>query len=313
MFNQQTYPQSRMRLIILDDSPDGIQDPLLVEQMAQQANVQYVRHLGAKMTIGAKRNRLNELALQAGADVIVNMDDDDFYPDVRVEHAVDALKKSGCQIAGSSIMHIMFLANNEIRRFGPYGARPGAKFGYGANTNHATAGTFAYTRQYLADGHHFDETVHTGEESSFTSAFGQPMVQLDSQKAILCISHLRNTFEKAQIRLTGVPTILKLRDFVRDPKLREFYQGLVDAQRCDPPPPAAAAEAVAAPAAETTGGEVVVTVDKPEPEPEAEAEADADADADFVLVGTPPSTPVSVVATEADAAATAEEEPLPAV
>lgn len=212
MFNAQTYHQSRMMLIILDDSPNEVTDPVLAKMITQD-NVKFVRHTDSKMTIGAKRNKLNQLAIEAGADIIVCADDDDFFPEARVEHSVSMLQKSGAQIAGSSTMYIFFTDDKIIRKFGPY-----SQF-------HATNGTFALTRKY-AETHKYDEVVAYGEESSFTKNFTEPLVQLDSFKTILCISHQCNTFDKKNIKLSGASTVAKIKDFVKNKELRDFYNNL---------------------------------------------------------------------------------------
>jgi Glycosyl transferase family 2 len=222
IFNEQTYPQSRMLLIILDDGPaPATDDPALAALLAAQANARYVHEGGQKLPIGAKRNRLNRLALDAGADVIVCMDDDDFYPRERVEHAVTTLARSGTQIAGSSVMYIYFADDGALRKFGPYGPY------------HATNGTFAFTRAF-AETHAYDEVVAYAEETSFTRGFSEPLAQMDPFKTILCISHRRNTFDKSLIKASGAATPAKLADFVRDKALREFYKSLVQSQDANP-------------------------------------------------------------------------------
>jgi glycosyltransferase involved in cell wall biosynthesis len=217
IFNAQTYPQSRMKLIILDDGPEPAAAPELLALLAQP-NVMYVHHSGPKMPIGAKRNRLNKLATDHGADVIVCMDDDDYYPPERVEHCVTTLSRTGAQIVGSSVMYIYFADDGIIRKFGPYG-----QF-------HSTNGTFAFTRAF-AETHFYDEVVAYGEESSFTKNFSEPLVQMDPFKTILCVSHKKNTFDKTLIKPSGASTVAKLKDFVKDKDLREFYQTLFKRQQ----------------------------------------------------------------------------------
>ncbi len=220
IFNNQTYPQSRMVLIILDDCPLDIIDPKL-QEMLKQDNIKYIRHDGPKMPIGAKRNKLNKLAIDAKADIIVCMDDDDFYPPERVEHCVTTLHRYNVQICGSSVMHIFFADDGIIRKFGPYG-----EF-------HSTNGTFAFTRKF-AETHFYDEVVAYGEETSFTNGFSEPLAQMDPFKTILCISHRRNTFDKSLIKASGGACRTKLKDFVKDKELREFYTGLVKFQDANP-------------------------------------------------------------------------------
>jgi glycosyltransferase involved in cell wall biosynthesis len=217
MFNAQTFPQSQMELVIFDDGPDDNDFPDVPALLGSQKNVRFVRDATTKLTIGAKRNRLNDMCR---GQFIVCMDDDDFYPPDRVQHAVDTLRRyaqQGVEIAGSSVMHIYFADTGVIRKFGPYG-----QF-------HATNGTFAYTKAF-SQANRYDEVVAYGEESSFTRNFSIPLVQLDPFKVILCISHRRNTFDKTIIKTQGGDTIAKLKDFVKDKTLRDFYTSLVAVQ-----------------------------------------------------------------------------------
>ena len=99
-FENQTYPKDKIEWIIIDDGTDKIED--LVSHIPQ---VKYHKY-DEKMTLGKKRNLMNEKAI---GDIIVYMDDDDYYPPERVSHAVDTLRlnpKALC--AGSSEMFIYF-------------------------------------------------------------------------------------------------------------------------------------------------------------------------------------------------------------
>ena len=90
----QDYPRDRMEWIIIDDGCDHIED--LVSDIS---GVNYFKY-DEKMTLGKKRNLMHE---KSKGEIIVYMDDDDYYPPERVSHAVNMLrsnKKALC--AGSS-------------------------------------------------------------------------------------------------------------------------------------------------------------------------------------------------------------------
>ena len=123
-FNHQTYPKDKIEWIIIDDGTDKIED--LVKD---HPNVKYYSY-DEKMPLGKKRNLMHE---KSCGDILVYMDDDDYYPPCRIQHAVDMLEshpKALC--AGSSEIYIYFKHINQMVQFGPYGP------------NHATAGTFAF-------------------------------------------------------------------------------------------------------------------------------------------------------------------------
>ena len=73
-YKAQTYPKDKIEWIIIDDGTDKIKD--LVE------NIEGVKYYSydKKMTIGKKRNLLNE---KSNGDIIIYMDDDDYYPPTR--------------------------------------------------------------------------------------------------------------------------------------------------------------------------------------------------------------------------------------
>ena len=207
-FKSQDYPQERMEWIIVDDGTDPVGD--LFEKSGLK-NVRYY-YDDVKENIGVKRNKLNELAK---GDICVCMDDDDFYPPERVSHVVHKLGGSPkVQICGSSELYMYYSDNGEIYRIGPY------------NPNHATNGTMGYRSSYFKN-HKYDEYVTHAEETSFLNSYKEPMVQLDPFKVMLVISHGDNTFDKRKLREKANPmfklTTMKIGDFIKDPKLLEFY------------------------------------------------------------------------------------------
>ena len=177
-FNHQTYPKEKMEWNIIDDGIDKIGD--LVSHIPQ---VNY-KELPEKIALGKKRNMLHEMCK---GEIIIYMDDDDYYPPERVQHAVDMLLKNPqYKIAGSSIMHIYFNHDQSIFRFGPYG-----KY-------HSTAATFAF-RKDLLDDTSFQNEACLAEEKLFLKGYTIPLLQLDSLKTILVFSHPHNTFDKREL------------------------------------------------------------------------------------------------------------------
>ena len=209
-FKAQTYPRHRMEWIILDDGSDSVED--LFTAAAKELPVRYIRE-EEKKTIGAKRNRLNA---EARGEIIVAMDDDDYYPPERVTAVVHAFKKfPKIALAGSSEIYMYYTDIQTIYRLGPY------------NPNHATNGTMAWRKSY-AETHQYDETVTHAEEKSFLEEYKHPMIQLDPKKVMLVMSHSENTFDKKKMRDQESPLIkktpMKLKDFIKDKALREFYK-----------------------------------------------------------------------------------------
>jgi glycosyltransferase involved in cell wall biosynthesis len=243
-FNHQTYPRDRMEWIIVDDGTDPIDD-----LVSQHPCVQYFR-LGEKISLGKKRNMMHE---KARGDIIVYMDDDDYYPPDRVSHAVNTLldhrkRKTGIKLAGSSEMCIYFKPEN--RRFsGPFPLGPldppnpgrGQMVQFGPyGPNHATAATFAFWKELLTDLNlAYDETACLAEERAFLRGYTVPMAQLDPMKVILVFSHEHNTFDKRTLLAnlgkpnSGMRVSTKaVTDFIQEPDLLQFYMCDVDAALC---------------------------------------------------------------------------------
>jgi glycosyltransferase involved in cell wall biosynthesis len=198
-----------MEWIILDDGSDPVGD---LFQDLNLPNVHYV-HLPEKRTIGAKRNLLN---IKSCGDIIVAMDDDDYYPPVRVSTAVTAFRqKPSYELAGASEVYMYYSDIQTIYKLGPYHA------------NHATNGTMAWRRSY-ANTHFYDETVTHAEEKSFLDGYIHPMIQLNPMKVMLVMSHSDNTFDKKKMReQEGNPliqkTARKIKDFIDDKASRDFF------------------------------------------------------------------------------------------
>ena len=208
-YKSQTYPSNRMEWIILDDGEDCVRD--VFEGLKDIPNLRYLRR-EPKLLIGQKRNILNA---ESKGDIIVAMDDDDFYSPERVSHVVAKMSQQPTvQLAGSSELYMYYSDIKTIYKFGPY------------NPNHATNGTMAWRRSY-AQSHTYDETVTHAEEKSFLEGYIHPMIQLDPFKVMLVISHSENTFDKKSLRENPNPfvkaTQLKLQNFIKSAKLREFF------------------------------------------------------------------------------------------
>jgi glycosyltransferase involved in cell wall biosynthesis len=179
-FRNQTYPKNRMEWIIVDDGTDRIED------LITAANIPQIKYfdLSKKMALGAKRNFMHD---QTRGSIIVYMDDDDYYPPERVEHAVEKLTAHPEALcAGASEIYIFFKHIQQMYQFGPYGP------------NHATAGTFAFRRELLSQSR-YDEHAALAEEKSFLKNYTIPFVQLDPLKCILVFSHEQNTFDKRKL------------------------------------------------------------------------------------------------------------------
>lgn len=195
-FNYQTYPKHLMELIILDDSPVSNEDIIPKDD----TRIKYI-YSSEKLFLGKKRNMLNSMAK---GDIIVCMDDDDYYSKERVSHSVYKLMSApNIKIAGSTNLHIYYPHIQKIYKFGPYGPY------------HGTNGTLAYKKSYLIDHNYIDDKTKA-EEGHFTKDFSEPMIQLDPYKTMICLAHTRNTVEKIPFIPSGEITSHKIHKFFKD-------------------------------------------------------------------------------------------------
>ena len=206
-FEHQTYPKDRIEWIIIDDGTDPIGD--LVKDIPQ---VKYF-YYEDKMLLGKKRNVMHS---KCSGDIIIYMDDDDYYPEERFSHAVDTLLKNPQYlIAGSSEMHVYFESRNKVYQCGPY------------KQYHSTAATFAFRKELLSHTKYDDEKA-LAEETQFTKGYTIPLVQLDTLKSILVFSHKHNSLNKETLlenpeSTRTIPSRYTVDDFIKDPILKQFY------------------------------------------------------------------------------------------
>jgi hypothetical protein len=216
-FKRQTYPKDRIEWIIVDDGTDKVRD------LIEAANIPQIKYfeLPEKLPLGAKRNYMHT---KCKGSIIVYMDDDDYYPPERIEHAVDRLNEDrNALCAGSSEIYIYFKHIKKMIQCGPYGP------------NHATAGTFAFRAELLKN-NRYNDTAALAEERAFLKDYTVPFVQLDPMKTILVFSHEHNTFDKRKLLDNPHPDFLKestktVDMFIRDKKeahIKKFFMDDID-------------------------------------------------------------------------------------
>ena len=216
-FQNQTYPKDRMEWIIVDDGTDPIEDLISSSGIS---NIKYFKQ-ERKMALGEKRNFMHS---KVKGTIVVYMDDDDYYPPERVQHAVDTLmanKEALC--AGSSEIYVYFKHIQQMYQSGPYGP------------NHATAGTFAFRTELLKTSRYEDHAA-LAEEKHFLKNYTVPFVQLDPFKTILVFSHEHNTFDKRKLLENQneqyfKPSPRTVDDFIRsssEANIKQFFMTDID-------------------------------------------------------------------------------------
>jgi glycosyltransferase involved in cell wall biosynthesis len=208
---QQDYPQNKFEWVIIDDGTDKIEDLVI--------HLPFVRYFKyeKRMLLGKKRNLMHK---KTKGDIIVYMDDDDYYPPERISHAVEMLQNNPIALcAGSSEMYIYYKSRKQMYQCGPYGP------------NHATAASFAFRRELLQITKYNDEDI-IAEETFFLQNYTIPFVQLNPLKSILVFSHIHNSFDKKEL-LQNPNQFMKLSDksvddFIKEEAIKKFFLNDID-------------------------------------------------------------------------------------
>lgn len=201
-FYRQDYPQELMELIIGDDG-----DCKMSDKIPDEKNIKYLKY--ENITLGDKRNKLCE---NAKGDIIIFMDDDDYYPFNKVSVYVNKMSKTDAMLAGSTIMYVYYTDLKLIYRFGPYGK------------NHCTCGTLAFKKKYF-ENHKFP-SLNKAEEMIFLDKYKNELIQIHPAYAILVIAHKNNTVNKHKFIKYGKKTNLTLDDFKLSDDDKKFYHSL---------------------------------------------------------------------------------------
>ena len=192
-----------MEWIILDDGEE------IVEEFFTELclpNIRYIRS-EVRQTMGTK---LNRLIYQARGDIMIVMDDDDYYPPERVASAVAAFAGNPwCEVAGTSEVYMYLTDTRRVYRAGPY------------HKKHALNCTLAWRRSYI-EKQLYDPTEVCAVETRFLRGFTVPMIQLKPSETILHVIHSSNTFDKTKTGRMEL-TDFKLEDFVKDTNLYETF------------------------------------------------------------------------------------------
>lgn len=204
-FNNQTYPKELIEWIIIDDGTDKIKD--LVSSIE---NVKYYSYAN-KLKLGKKRNIAN---FYSKGKIIINMDDDDYYPPERIEHAVNVLMHTTNMCAGCNNF---YLWNN--KDFNMLHCESKKK-------NLYISSTLAFKKELLK-GTQYDNEKCIQEEEYFLEKYENKISNLDPLKTILSVLHHQNMYytntfvNKNSYKLTN--TNKTINDFIDDKTLYNFY------------------------------------------------------------------------------------------
>ena len=168
--------------VIIDGTREEDSDlEITINEMKKMKNIPNIVFIKQDKNRNNRVGSLRNIIIQiAKGDILVNFDDDDFYPEKRVSHAVNKLDTSKKQLALCSSMMMYDNDFKYLYKFISYG------------DNHGCGGTMAFTKEYALN-NTFADDREFAEEPQFTHNYTTPAVQLDSKNALVCISHNANT------------------------------------------------------------------------------------------------------------------------
>jgi glycosyltransferase involved in cell wall biosynthesis len=171
----QSYPESKVEWVIVDDGTDPIKD--LITDMP---NVKYIL-VDTPLTIGAKRNLAVEYASH---DVLVMMDDDDVYPTnsvlTRVAHLLAEPRKE--------CLFSTVLPCYEIHKHVSFMNVPPVTL---AMSQRVSEATLCFTRKFWTDRPFPDEQIAEGD--AFIRGREHMCRELSPQNVIVSLVHKKNT------------------------------------------------------------------------------------------------------------------------
>lgn len=190
----QTY-QNVIEWVIVDGSATDEESKMLEQNIP--SGLRFPVRLVPVSPKGARIGRLRNIGNAAcKGDIIVCVDDDDYYQPGYIAHAVECLR-APFLVAGCANVYVYDQRWQLLVQ-----AKPQA-------TNHTTNNCMAYRKEYTVD-HSYDETVMFDEESSFLGVpdnsfdASVPIAQMDPKKAVIHMVHATNTAEKARAVLSAL-------------------------------------------------------------------------------------------------------------
>lgn len=190
IIKSQTY-QNIVEIIIVNGTPikeeHDMFESFLMTKIEQELTYN-IKYISTSMVpfedkkIGRFRNIANDNALLG--DIIVCMDDDDYYQPTYIETCVNGLiNNPSFQIVGCSALYMYDYDMDTIFKL-----RNFSEF-------HTTNSCMAYTKEFK-NTHRYVDSMPNAEEQSFLNNFQIPIYQMDPLQTILQMSYGANTYNK---------------------------------------------------------------------------------------------------------------------
>jgi len=177
-FENFDYPSEKLEWIIVDDTPDEMEQ--LDEILPVDDRIKYLKLQGTeyKMTVAYKRNLGAE---KASNDIIIHMDDDDYYPPESILARVKALikyKERGIKCVGCTMI-------------GTYDLMSGKSSMSSDGPISLSEASMAYYKSFWEE-KHFDNSAERGEHKHFIAERLNQVLDLPYSFVLIGVNHSGN-------------------------------------------------------------------------------------------------------------------------
>lgn len=172
----QSYPEDKLEIVIVDDGVDSIEDTLF-----GVPNVKYVR-CEPGLTISQKRNLAVENAMY---DILVNMDDDDVYPNNSVLQRVAMMSMEPTKECGFCTTIPCY----DIVKFASFMNVPPNHL---AMSERVSEATLVFTKKFWNE-RRFEDSDNIAEGNAFIRGREHMCRELSPQEIIVSLVHPKNT------------------------------------------------------------------------------------------------------------------------
>lgn len=205
-FKAQENPFHALRWFVLDDSRSRSGHDFF----SRDADVDY-QWTSERLPLGEKRNRLNDAAMNWGADIVCSMDDDDWYgPDYTLDMSALLLQSDAC-FAGSGDDYYFDVDRQRVL------------FVPAVRESTSCNGVLCY-KSYVLQSRRYDCTKKSGEEPSFIQR-DKILQHSDIKRVHLAMAYNGNTVSKRGYTMDKRRwTQLTLDDFPMHEQHRTFYR-----------------------------------------------------------------------------------------
>lgn len=207
---QQQHQATEIRWFILDDFPNISAHKALF----QTKNYVEYHWRSEKQALGLKRNRLNNMALHWGADIICSMDDDDWYGPTYVQEMSDLLwEDEANEFVGSGEDYYYEVKKNRVLKI------------LAVREFSSCNGVLCYKTRVLKD-RQYDDSANFAEEQHFLN-HAKIIQHPNIQRLHLALAHQSNTVTKKNYCYGDSHLVdLSLDDFPMTEKDKLFYLSL---------------------------------------------------------------------------------------